>query len=424
MKTTFKKVFNEFDDELINIDEANLSDVEVDVRKISNDVFARIGENKSKKHSKKITVLLVAAVILLIGTVGVFALKDARGVFGGLFNKGSNTNSLVVYDGGDVKVNSKDESLEAEVLGVTGDGERMFSAIQITRKDGGPVIDEEYQHFSNSTSHDFAIRISKKDGEQVKAYSNARFELADNNRVLKVYFYSFGITEDVKDGRAEISGSFVIPFKKDRVLASMDLPMSLNEVDEAGTDKYWFDEALLEEKRDEFGLKEEDCVYFDSGEKREYCQGSFKKFELPIDMSFDIDYSTDNFTQVSLDEDSTNGVAESYAENVKLTITPFGVNLTGQFDGNKIQSDDTYVSCMKQNRNDDSSRIVLDDGTVYYLYSLYGSEQEVDDNGVITEKYSLHMNTVPGTHYEMRFIVIDTNEVKEVYVNDTLIYSK
>ena len=48
MKTTFKTVFTELDDEVMDIRENNSVDIDVD--KIKNDVFMQINdENKSKK---------------------------------------------------------------------------------------------------------------------------------------------------------------------------------------------------------------------------------------------------------------------------------------------------------------------------------------------------------------------------------------
>ncbi len=423
MKTTFKKAFSEFEDDLMNTEE-NMYDIEVNVQKVKYEVFSRIENKKNKKYSKRVTAFLVAAVILLIGTVGAFAINDIKAVFQGFFNKGSNMNSLGLYNGGDVKVNSYDDDYNVEVLGVTGDGEKMFSAIQITKKDGSEVIDKNYQHFSSTTKHDFSVFVTTKDSKLIKAYSNARFELSNNNKVLKIYFYSFDIKEDVSQGKINIKGSYVGAFKIDRELASLDLPNSLNEVDEAPDGKYWFDETFLEEKRNEFGFSEEECFYFDNDSKRIYCQGSFKEFKLPIDISFDIDYSTQNHTEVNFDEKTARCVAENSAENVKMTITPFGVRLSCQFDGNSVDRADTEVRCLKINKDDKTSKIVLDDGTTYYLYSISKSEQEIDNKGIVTENYSLYMNTVPGIHYHMKFIAIDPREVKEVYFNGQLIYSK
>lgn len=424
MKTTFKKVFEEFDDELMNIDESNLSDIDFDIEKVKGEVFMRIEDNNNKKRvGKKFTVLLVAAVILLVGTIGAFATGDVQNIFKGLFNKGSNMNTLGLYDGGDVTVSSRDDSLDIKLLGVTGDGEKLFSVLEVTKKDGSEVIDKDYQYFSNNTGHDTMVYITTKSGEHASAFSNARFELSESNKVLKVYIYSFGIEQEVKDGKMNITCSYVTAFKKDRVLASLDQPQSLTEVEE-GAENFWFDEDFLEEKRSEFDLSEEECEYFYTGDKREYCQGSYEKFDLPFEIIFDINYSTDNFTEVSLSAETAPNVVETFVEDATMTITPFGVRLSGQYKENSIGTKSDEAECFKAVSNDETSKIVLDDSTVYYLYDLYGSVRETNDKGMVFDNYSLNMNTVPGTHYEIKFIVIDPREVKEVYLNGELVYSK
>ena len=88
MKTTFKKVFDEFDDELMNIDEFNACEsIDIDVEKIKTEVLKRIDDkNGKKKFSKKLITLLVAAVILITGTVGAFATGSVQSIFKELFN--------------------------------------------------------------------------------------------------------------------------------------------------------------------------------------------------------------------------------------------------------------------------------------------------------------------------------------------------
>ena len=141
MKTTFKKVFDEFDDELMNIDEFNACEsIDIDVEKIKTEVLKRIDDkNGKKKFSKKLITLLVAAAILITGTVGAFATGSVQSIFKELFNN-SGMNSAGFYDGGDVEIVSCDDSLNVELLGVTGDGEKPYSAIEVTKKDGSEVI--------------------------------------------------------------------------------------------------------------------------------------------------------------------------------------------------------------------------------------------------------------------------------------------
>lgn len=79
-------------------------------------------KNGKKKFSKKLITLLVAAAILITGTVGAFATGSVQSIFKELFNN-SGMNSAGFYDGGNVEIVSCDDSLNVELLGVTGDGE-------------------------------------------------------------------------------------------------------------------------------------------------------------------------------------------------------------------------------------------------------------------------------------------------------------
>ena len=55
MKTTFKTVFTELDDELMNLDMQENAPVDIDIDKIKSEVFMQIGNKKGakKKLSKK-----------------------------------------------------------------------------------------------------------------------------------------------------------------------------------------------------------------------------------------------------------------------------------------------------------------------------------------------------------------------------------
>ena len=169
MKTTLKTVFTELDDELMELDiQDNAPDI--DIGKIKSEVFMQINSEKNakKKFSKKIVVMLVAAIILVGGTVGAFATGSVQAVFGKIFQNSDGMNELGLFDGGNVEVKSEDSSLDIELLGITGDGEKLFSAIAVTKKDGSPVIDSDYAYPSNlepvdGSSWEYKLTVNGKD---------------------------------------------------------------------------------------------------------------------------------------------------------------------------------------------------------------------------------------------------------------------
>lgn len=426
MKTTFKEVFNGIDDDLLtDISEENLSDFDMDIdeNKIKADVFMRISNDngKVKKFSKKVTVLLIAAVILTLGTVGVFAARNLDDIFGGLFNHGSNLNEIGLYDGGDVSVSSTDDSLNIKLLGVTGDGEKLFSVIEITRKDGSEVIEKDYNKFSSATAHDALIMIYTKDGEHAPAYSNAVFDLSNDNKVLKVSTYSFGLEEDVMDGTMTITMNYLNAYKIDKELASLDLPLNL---DGAINRDMYFDEEFEAEKRKEFGLTDEDkCFYFDYNNKRSYCHGDQKRFDIPFEITFELNYRTDNFTEVELSAETAPNVIEPFAEDAKMTITPFGVYLTANCDEGNTDKDADGSKCFKLRDANEESKIILNDGTVYYLYNIFVFEEESNNTGKTSERCPMNIYMAPGVHYYMNFTAIDPREVAMISINGDLVYT-
>ena len=105
MKTTFKTVFNEMDDELMNLDMQENAPVDIDIDKIKSEVLMQINteKNTKKKYNKKFIAILVAAVILVVGTVGAFATGSVQQIFGSIFHNGNQMNELGLFDGGNVE---------------------------------------------------------------------------------------------------------------------------------------------------------------------------------------------------------------------------------------------------------------------------------------------------------------------------------
>ena len=245
MKTTFKKVFDEFDDELMNIDEFNACEsIDIDVEKIKTEVLKRIDDkNGKKKFSKKLITLLVAAVILITGTVGAFATGSVQSIFKELFNNGG-MNSAGLYDGGNVELISCDDSLNVELLGVTGDGEKLYSAIEITKKDGSAVIDEDYEEPfcwsyewpdkipEDKTTYDYnACRVvyvdkngnsSKGRDRDIKTIDTIKYSLSEDNKSLKIFVFSIISEGDFQDGRATVTSEGVGAYNIHEVIYEVD----------------------------------------------------------------------------------------------------------------------------------------------------------------------------------------------------------
>ncbi len=424
MKTTFKKVFEKFDDELMNIEATNISqNVDIDIEKITGNVLMRVNNNdKKKKISKKLITFLVAAVIIVTGAIGVVATESINSIFSGFFHTKSDLNELGLYDGGNVVVSSPDDNLNIKLLGVTGDGEKMYSAIEITKKDGSEVIDKAYNYKDRDDADSItAVCKEKNSNEKARVSSQCRYELCDGNKVLKLYVYSIITEGDMQGGRITINSSDIIAYKVDNVLASLELPKGIMGVN---PEELRFGEVELEAKRNELGLTEDECMYINHNGKREYCQATYKRFDLPFEISYDINFDTDDFIQEELSANDVPNLVESFTKSPRVSVTPFGVYLYGECSTKDVDSS-KWSKCFKDIGWDDTSQIIMNDGTIYYLYPFEGGADTTDeDTETYIETLPLNFSPVVGPQLYPDINVIDVREVKTVMINGDIVYSK
>lgn len=454
MKTTFKKVFDEFDDELMNIDEFNVCEsIDIDVEKIKKEVLMRIDDkNGKKKFSKKLITLLVAAAILIAGTVGAFATGSVQSIFKELFNN-SGMNSAGLYDGGNVEIVSCDDSLNVELLGVTGDGEKLYSAIEITKKDGSAVIDEDYEEPycwlkdmptpmpEDKTIDDYLSckaeyvdkngNSSRDKDSGLQVWNSIKYSLSDDNKTLKVFVYSI-ISEGVfQDGRVTVTSEGVGAYNIHEVIYEVDYAgKTFSDYDDTEP----FDDELIDRRLQELGITEDDCRSIESGQKIKYCWCDTKEFELPFEISFDLNYKTDNNISKELTIEDAPNVIEPAADKVKMEVTPFGVYLYGQCDKEVVeksgwseQAEAYYNHCFKDIGWEETSKIILNDGTVYYLYPYVGGAAGVGEDGnsdYYEEKFPFNLSTVVGAPILPEINVIDTREIKTIMICGDTVYNK
>ena len=417
MKTTFKTVFTELDDELMELDNQNNSP-DIDIDKIKSEVLMQINREKSskKKFSKKIVVLLVAAVILVGGTVGAFATGSVQAIFGKIFQNSDGMNELGLFDGGNVEVKSEDSSLDIQLLGITGDGEKLFSAIEITKKDGSPVIDKDYSYPSNrepfdGSSWEDKLTVNGEDKTE-NALQSPKYYLSDGNKTLTIYLFTTtasGSDDSLQGGRMTFISKQLHVNKVTNELASVKLPGQMDPIfdeikddDELSADDVLFDQEELAKKRAELGLSEEDFTTIDYNGTRIYCQAEQKAFELPFTISYDLNYRTDKFIEKDLNAESAPEVVVKNTRNVKMTVSPFSIYLSGECDADNPDSptEDGQDKCFLLPKWDDTSKVTLTDGTVYYLFANEGGEHRTDENGVYHTTLHLKYSTVIGPPFE------------------------
>lgn len=434
MKTTFKTVFNELDDELMNLDIQENAPVDIDIEKIKSEVFMQInGENKTKKKfSKKFIVILAAAVLLVGGTIGAFATGTIQAIFKGYF-KGAEVNDLGLYNGGNVEVQSDD--YDVKLLGVMSDGEVAYSAMEITRKDGSPIVEEGY--FINSSLDTFvknSFEFSSDSGELLDggAIARGRCSLSEDRKILSIYTdYVRGANLEVeaKNFRVTYHSTVLNGYKLDKVLYTQDLPEVLSNdglTEERGGEEYET-EAKLESLREENGLTEEECIWVHHEGKTVYAKGEEKQFELVFDISFDINSTVDNQIERDINSENAPNVVKDYTSNAKIKISPLGISLTGECDEKyDKQMPDWGSRCFEIPDTDGKSKVTMDDGTVYYILVNEGGERRTDDSGVFHENAQLQYSATEEMAWDLgsNRIIIDLDKVQSVIINGDTIYRK
>ena len=437
MKTTFKTVFTELDDEVMDIRENNSVDIDVD--KIKNDVFMQINdENKSKKKfRKKFIVIIAAAVIILGGTVGAFATGSIQTIFGRIFNHSGEMNELGLFDGGNVEVTSADSSLDVKLLGITGDGEKLCSAIEITKKDGSPVIDKDYTYPAyepfDGSSWENTLTVNGKDETQ-NSMQFPQYVLSDGNKTLTVYLFTTtasGLDGSLQDGRITFVSKQFHANKVTNQLASVKLPGQMDPIfdkiknnEELSADDVLFDQEELAKKRSELGLSEEDFTTIDYKGNRIYCQAEQKAFELPFTISYDLNYRTDKFIEKDLSAQTAPEIVVKNTRNARMTVSPLSIYLSGECDADNPESPekDGLEKCFLLPKWDDTSKVTLKDGTVYYLYANEGGEHREDENGVYHTTVHLEYSRVIGPPLQPENIFVNIKDIKSVTINGTTIY--
>ena len=407
--------------------------------KIKNDVFMQINdENKSKKKfRKKFIVIIAAAVIILGGTVGAFATGSIQTSFGRIFNHSGEMNELGLFDGGNVEVTSADSSLDVKLLGITGDGEKLCSAIEITKKDGSPVIDKDYTYPAyepfDGSSWENTLTVNGKDETQ-NSMQFPQYVLSDGNKTLTVYLFTTtasGLDGSLQDGRITFVSKQFHANKVTNQLASVKLPGQMDPIfdkiknnEELSADDVLFDQEELAKKRSELGLSEEDFTTIDYKGNRIYCQAEQKAFELPFTISYDLNYRTDKFIEKDLSAQTAPEIVVKNTRNARMTVSPLSIYLSGECDADNPESPekDGLEKCFLLPKWDDTSKVTLKDGTVYYLYANEGGEHREDENGVYHTTVHLEYSRVIGPPLQPENIFVNIKDIKSVTINGKTIY--
>ena len=120
-------------------------------------------------------------------------------------------------------------------------------------------------------------------------------------------------------------------------------------------------------------------------------------------------------------------IVQEYTQNAKLTISPFGVYLSGECDEIKIKYlKDWEDRCFISPDLYGNSYVELDDGTVYYIIINLGGRQLTDENGVYHETIHLDYSPTKGMQLNRgsNRMTVDIDKIQTVVINGDTVYTK
>ena len=444
MKTTFKKIFNELDDELMNIEVSSPEAANIDIERIKGEVFMRIHNNDNinenntskKKISKKLIAILIAATMVVGTTVGAFATGSIQQIFGNYFKGSGELNDFGLYNGGDVEVQTDDDNLDVTLLGVMSDGNIAYSAIEVTHKDGSPIVEEGiylrsgYSCFAENT---FEYSYNGQTNKNDVAIERCCSQLSDDRKTLTIYTdYIRGTQYDynMNDYRVTYNNKSLGTYTLDKVLYSEELPETQGDdglTDEQREIENRQYELTLERVLRENGLTDEDCITIEQDGKSVFGKGEFGKIDMNFTISFSFNRNIDKLIERDIDSKTTPNVVKDYARNTKAVVTPLGVSLKGECNNSAVESLDDFVGkCFEIPGFDGSSKVIMDNGTVYYILINEGGDRRVDDNEVYHETIELQYSTTEdmARNLASNRIIIDIDKIQTVIINGDTIYEK
>lgn len=407
MKVKFKDVFNNFEDDLINIDEQSIyDDIDIDIRKVKERAFEQlntninnnnsVNTNGKKRYTKKFRITLIAAVIsvsIILGTTAAYASGMLDSIFGGFF--GGNLNAAGLYDGKNVTFESPDPNINAQLLGITGDERQVYAMIEVSHKDDTPITDEGFIHpFWGYDESEYEDEVNYKyvgDEEYNKRYNCNPYFVDENGDYLCQVPPCFEISDDAKTMK---------------ILLKMPI---------GGRDiSNW---TLVVENQSIGAYNDSDSKFFD----------------FPFTMSFKIDVVDNDYTDKELTINDAPSLVLSEADEVNMEITPYAINITAKADmqvykkkGASIEYKYTDFICFNS-VDFNNSKVILNDGTEYFMYYYPSGGNNIVDGEPKDEYYEevmvLNFSKVFAP-LDAEVNIIDTREIKAVVINGDTVYGQ
>lgn len=429
MKTTLRESIWNIGEQLIDEHKKQTEISDIDYEKTKADVLHRIKANPTvRTHPKRnLKTLLIAAtlfVIFVLGATAICASVNFKSVFSNFLT--GDLNSAGLYNSENVSVICPDNDLNVNLLGITGDDKKIYVMVEVTKKDGSAFTEEGFDHLYNIlNTDDFGCYFECTDKNGIspeRCNGKAEYSLSSDRKTIKLCILAMNGDENVnlKDGSMHLfSNRFGAIKVLEKIAKKVDIELSNEMGAQYGWDKEWSEiEDIMEKAEaslDESGITDYVCQSVDG----ELCLVQHNIVPMSFEMEIELNYETSNIINKTLTPEDAPDFIEETTTEVKLEITPFGLNLYG-----KCAPSDSEIGCFKLLDYNQKPRIILEDGTTYYLYH-YGIDAEGIKDGYYTEEAVYNLSTVTGPAiYHSQVNLIDPQNVKAVIINENIIYSK
>ena len=421
MTTTFRKEFDKadvFDD----IDAKFIPTyTDIDMDKVKQAVYMETtAKAKVIKFRKKVLLSLIAAVITIaaLGTTAIYA-YGGFDAFLAFFIGETETAPITVPD--TTQITQGSDLYNITVTGITGDSSKAYFSLNLTKKDGTPITDDNYTLGNLSMNpdtweYDCTVKVFDKDGNEITGLSPwVYYDLSSDRRSLDMIFILFARGNDLNGCTAKIEskafGSTAVLYE----IATYDTPEQFDEDRknrEAIYDEYYEQHPNMNtETGGGLTYTKQGVIY--------NCIVDTKKQELPFAVSFDLNFSKEGQINKTISPEQLPNFIISDAEDVQMTITSFGINFSAKCktDALKASASETIFGLP-----DMDSKIVLNDGTEYYLYETEGSYEKIDGEYTIQGEV-LNFESLPGIPIYNEYIWIDTSSIAEVIIDGVTVYT-
>lgn len=380
---------------------------------------------KRSVKKKAAAVLLAAALIAAVSVLGASAIIQrltAGEVFSEVFS--GEPDAAGLYESRSVRFTSPDESLSADVLGMTADNHDLYAMLSVRHKDGSAFADEDHRYGvyipTSGTFDEFGgiVSCTMENGEPLGNLGfgggfDCRCYLSGDRKEMKIYLSVDLNGLDAKGGELTFTSRRFIAQKITEIRSSYDVV----------TNRDWLEVAELIDK--------EGWRFIRMDEGYVLCKTEKKEFELPFELSFSLDYETGNNIWLHPSRMGTADILTPAASGMTAEISDLGIELdsdcsAGAAGIGKPGGEESVGVHFYAFRETDStnSYVTLDDGTSYYLV-LSGFDGGLnEDTGRYEEKIHLRYKNVPDPALADEMAVIDKSKISRIVINGDTIYEK